>query len=143
MLERVYHHGHDILRVRVVRDLPSSARSRAVTERLAAKHSWAVLSHAGTPAAPTPTTLFTEITARGYQGGPTLVRHYLHQFRTTTYIPQPSMKPPSVRRVVGWIMTDPVALDPADQTRLDAVLAASPSLTTLTRSRPRVRSHDD
>jgi transposase len=42
------------------------------------------------------------------------------------------MKPPSVRRVVGWIMTDPATLDSADQTRLDAVLAASPSLTALT-----------
>ncbi|WP_410677159.1 transposase [Amycolatopsis sp. cmx-4-68] len=76
-------------------------------------------------------TLFTEITARGYQGGPTLVRDYLHQFRTVTRIPQPPRKPPSVRRVAGWIMTKPANLDPADQTRLDAILAASPSLTAL------------
>jgi hypothetical protein len=42
--ERVYHHGRDILRVRVVRDLHSAARSRAVTERLTASHGWAVLA---------------------------------------------------------------------------------------------------
>ena len=76
--------------------------------------------------------LFTEITARGYPGGPTVVRHYLRQFRTTTRISRPSRKPPSVRRVVGWIMTDPATLDPADQQRLDAILATSPPLTALT-----------
>nr|WP_233520273.1 ISL3 family transposase [Prauserella sp. PE36] len=77
------------------------------------------------------TTLFTEITARGYRGGPTLVRDYLHQFRTATHIPHPPRKPPSVRRVVGWIMSDPATLDPVDQTRLDAILATSPPLTAL------------
>jgi transposase len=77
------------------------------------------------------TVLFTEITARGYRGGPTLVRHYLHQFRTTARIPPPPRKPPSVRRVVSWMMTDPAAIDPADQQRLDAILAASPPLNAL------------
>jgi len=76
-------------------------------------------------------TLLAEITARGYRGGPTVVRHYLHQFRTTKRIPRPPRKPPSVRRVVGWIMTDPATIDLADQRRLDAVLAASPDLTVL------------
>jgi hypothetical protein len=76
-------------------------------------------------------TLLAEITARGYRGGPTLVRHYLHQFRTTKRITPPPGKPPSVRRVVGWIMTDPTTIDPADQRRLDAILAASPHLASL------------
>jgi len=76
--------------------------------------------------------LFTEITARGYPGEPTAVRHYLRQFRTTIRIPQPPRTPPSVRRVVGWIMTDPATLDPANQQRLDAILATSPTLTALT-----------
>jgi transposase len=75
--------------------------------------------------------LLTEITARGYQGGATLLRHYLHQFRTTAHIPRPPRKPPSVRRVVGWIMTDPATMNPADQQRLDAILAASPHLNAL------------
>jgi hypothetical protein len=59
------------------------------------------------------------------------VREYLHQFRTLADIPLPPRKPPSVRRVVGWIMTDPTAIDPTDQQRLDAILAASPAPSTL------------
>lgn len=77
------------------------------------------------------TALFTEITARGYRGGKTLVRQYLSQFRTTSRAPRPPHKPPSVRRVVGWIMTDPPNMDKTDQQKLDAVLAASPQLTAL------------
>jgi hypothetical protein len=76
-------------------------------------------------------TLFAEITARGYRGGPTAVRHYLRQFRTTTCITRPARKPPSVRRVAGWIMTDPATIDPANQLQLDAILDASPHLTAL------------
>lgn len=75
--------------------------------------------------------LVTEITARGYRGGPTLVRHYLRQFRAADHIPEPPRRPPSVRRVVSWIMTDPATIDPADQQRLDAILAPSPALTAL------------
>jgi transposase len=75
--------------------------------------------------------LFTEIAARGYRGGETVVRSYLRQLRATTRIPQPPRKPPSVRRVVSWMMTDPTAIDPDDQERLDAILAASPPLTAL------------
>lgn len=75
--------------------------------------------------------LFDEITARGYRGRPTLVRHYLHQFRAAARIPPLPRKPPSVRRVVSWIMTDPAAMDRADQQRLDAILAASPHLNAL------------
>jgi hypothetical protein len=75
--------------------------------------------------------LLAEITARGYRGGSTLVRHYLHQFRTAEQISQPPRKPPSVRRVVGWIMTDPANIDAKDQQRLDAILALSPHLTAL------------
>jgi Transposase len=75
--------------------------------------------------------LFTEITARGYRGGPTLVRHYLHGFRADADIPRPAHKLPSVRRVAGWIMTDPAKIASADQQRLDAILAANPSLNAL------------
>jgi transposase len=38
-----------------------------------------------------------------------------------------------VRRVVGWIMTDPPKMDAANQQRLDAILAASPQLAALAR----------
>ncbi|WP_020663102.1 hypothetical protein [Amycolatopsis benzoatilytica] len=44
MLERIHHHGPDTLRVRVVRDLHSAARSRAVTECLTASHRWSGLA---------------------------------------------------------------------------------------------------
>ncbi|WP_084515697.1 transposase, partial [Nocardia acidivorans] len=72
--------------------------------------------------------LFEEITARGYRGQPNLVRTYLHPFRTTAHIPTPTPAPPTVRRVTGWIMTDPTHIDPNDQRSLDAILAASPEL---------------
>jgi hypothetical protein len=61
------------------------------------------------------TVLFAEITARGYRGGQNIVRHYLHQFRTAVRIPQSPRKPPSVRRVVSWIMTDPEHMTTGDQ----------------------------
>jgi transposase len=38
-----------------------------------------------------------------------------------------------VRRVTGWIMSDPANLEPGTQRRLDAILDASPSLAALTR----------
>ncbi len=44
VLERIHHHGPDTLRVRVVRDLHSATRSRAVTERLTTSHGWSVLA---------------------------------------------------------------------------------------------------
>jgi transposase len=77
------------------------------------------------------TALFTEITARGYRGGQNVVRQYLRQFRTAVTIPAPPPRPPSVRRVVSWIMTDPPNMDATDQRKLDAILAASPQLTRL------------
>ncbi|MFS8097784.1 transposase [Lentzea alba] len=75
--------------------------------------------------------LFAEITARGYRGGQSLVRHYLHQFRTKVHIPRPPRTPPSVRQAVCWIMTDPAKIDSVDQAKLDAFLATSPQLTEL------------
>lgn len=77
------------------------------------------------------TALFTEITTRGYRGGQNVVRQYLHQFRASTRIPRPPRKPPSVRSVVSWIMTDPEHMTTANQQKLDAILAASPHLDAL------------
>ncbi|MGW1682908.1 ISL3 family transposase, partial [Saccharopolyspora sp. NPDC002376] len=75
--------------------------------------------------------LFAEIKARGYRGGQKIVREYLRPFRAASRIPKPPHKPPSVRRVVGWIMSDPDNMESKDQRRLDAILAASPQLTAL------------
>ncbi|MCX0270028.1 transposase [Nocardia zapadnayensis] len=76
--------------------------------------------------------LFQEITARGYRGSEKTVRNYLRAFRGRTRAVEPQRKPPAVRRVTGWIMTNPANLDLDDQHDLDAILAASPELAELT-----------
>ncbi|HEX5404780.1 MAG TPA: transposase [Pseudonocardiaceae bacterium] len=73
-------------------------------------------------------TLYAEITSRGYRGGQNIVRQYVRQFRAVERIPRPARKPPSVRRVVSWIMTDPEHITTTNQQKLDAILAASPDL---------------
>nr|WP_280370046.1 ISL3 family transposase [Nocardia wallacei] len=77
------------------------------------------------------TQLFHEIQDLGYRGGAKIVLHYLHAFRTVGHLPRPVPKPPSVRRAVSWIMSDPTGLDPDDRQRLDAILAAGPELARL------------
>ncbi len=77
------------------------------------------------------TELFHEIKARGYQGSAKIVMNYLHPFRTTGRVPRLVRKPPSVRRVVTWIMTDPANLEPEDRQQLETIMAASPELTGL------------
>ncbi len=61
-----------------------------------------------------------------------MVRNYLQPFRALAHIPAPPPKPPTVRKVVNWIMTNPDALAPEHRARLDAILAASPQLAALT-----------
>lgn len=75
--------------------------------------------------------LFAEIKARGYHGSQTIVREYLRSFRAASRIPEPPRKPPSVRRVAGWIMSAPDNMKPEDQRRLDAIFDASPQLAAL------------
>jgi transposase len=77
------------------------------------------------------TDLFAEIKARGYRGGQKIVRQYLHPFRTAGCVPAPARKPPSARRVVSWIMSDPATMEADNRHRLDAILAASPQLAAL------------
>ncbi|MGW6332160.1 ISL3 family transposase [Nocardia rhamnosiphila] len=77
------------------------------------------------------TQLFGEIQKLGYHGSMKTLLNYLQPFRTTGHIPRPAPKPPSVRRVVSWIMSDPDRIDPHDQQRLDAILATSTELTAL------------
>ncbi|MEV2221763.1 ISL3 family transposase [Nocardia vinacea] len=78
------------------------------------------------------TQLFEEIKARGYQGSEKLVRKYLQPFRSSAHIPAPPPKPPTVRKVVSWIMTNPATIAPEHRARLDSILAASPELAALT-----------
>lgn len=77
--------------------------------------------------------LLAEIRDRGDTGGVQILRKYLRTLRIAgpdqeTDTPP---KPPSVRRVTGWIMSDPANLEPSTQRRLDAILAASPPLAAL------------
>ena len=75
--------------------------------------------------------LLVEITHHGYRGSYELLRDYLRPFRTTGHATPSPPAPPTVRRVTGWIMTDPQNMDPDDQQVLDAVLARSPALAAL------------
>ncbi|MGQ4616274.1 ISL3 family transposase [Nocardia sp. R7R-8] len=77
------------------------------------------------------TQLFQEIKARGYQGSEKLVRNYLQPFRALTHAPAAPPKPPTVRTVVSWIMTNPDTLAAEHRASLDAILAVSPELTAL------------
>ena len=57
------------------------------------------------------TQLFREIAARGYRGGELAVQRYLRRFRHGRgTAPRPGPKPPAVREVTRWIMTDPTRL---------------------------------
>ncbi|MGW4720933.1 ISL3 family transposase [Nocardia sp. NPDC004260] len=78
------------------------------------------------------TLLAHEIRELGYRGSTKTVLNYLHPFRGTGQVAvRFSRKPPSVRRVVAWIMSDPAHLDPDNRRRLDAILAGSAELTVL------------
>lgn len=77
------------------------------------------------------TQLFGEISELGYHASKKVVLNYLHPFRSTGRVPRPARKPPSVHRVVSWMMSDPARVDPGDQQRLDAILATSTELTAL------------
>jgi hypothetical protein len=76
--------------------------------------------------------LWQEIRARGYQGSRRQVRGYLARFRASTAAPAPA--PPKARAVTAWIMTHPGRLADADKASLDAILAASPELASVTAS---------
>jgi transposase len=75
--------------------------------------------------------LTDEIRAVGYRGSAQTVRRYLHPFRATRTAPPPVPDPPKVRRLSGWIMTDPDHLDPNDQAQLDDARARCPHLDAL------------
>ncbi|WP_067897214.1 ISL3 family transposase [Nocardia vaccinii] len=78
------------------------------------------------------TQLFEEIKARGYRGSEKLVRNYLQPFRAHTHVPVAQPKPPTVRKVVAWIMTNPDTLATEHRASLDSILTASPDLAALT-----------
>ena len=77
---------------------------------------------------------FRELRQRGYQGGQSYVRQYLARFRATGAFPEPKPAAPKVRAVTSWIMTSPANLADADSASLEAILDASPELTSVTES---------
>jgi transposase len=82
--------------------------------------------------------LWKEITAQGYTGGYGAVSAYIRPMRTT---PQPvGTRPPSARRVAGWIATHPDNLAEQHRPVLTSVLVQCPELDALTRH---VRSFAD
>ncbi|MCI2424381.1 ISL3 family transposase [Saccharopolyspora sp. K220] len=80
------------------------------------------------------TQLTREITALGYSGTEQQVQRYLRRFRTNTrQIAVPAPRPPSVRDITRWIMSDPANLAEQDMTRLDTIQKRSDDLNRLTR----------
>ncbi|MFI9735961.1 ISL3 family transposase [Nocardia sp. NPDC052278] len=77
------------------------------------------------------TELFREIQPLGYRGSVKILLNYLQPFRATGQARPPARKPPAVRRVASWIMSDPARLHQEHRQQLDAILDASPELTTL------------
>lgn len=79
------------------------------------------------------TALFREIRQLGYPGGELAVQRYLRRFRAGRgHAPVPGPKPPSVRKVTSWIMTDPDHLPAEDTATLQGIRRRDPDLDRLT-----------
>jgi transposase len=77
--------------------------------------------------------LTEEIATQGYTGSHQTVRRYLQPFRELLTAPPMPPAVPKVRRVTGWIMTDPDNLDPDQQQKLTHVLARCSHLDAVSR----------
>jgi transposase len=79
------------------------------------------------------TRLFREIKELGYPGGELAVQRYLRRFRHGRgHAPDPGPKPPSVREVTSWIMTDPEHLHDNDTNKLNNIRGRDADLDRLT-----------
>jgi transposase len=74
------------------------------------------------------TTLLAEIRASGYTGSHNLLDRYLKQGRAEN-----PLADPSVRRLTGWIMADPVHLTDEHRTHRDKLTATCPQMTAVNR----------
>lgn len=78
--------------------------------------------------------LTREIIPMGYTGTEQQVQRYLRRFRTGTgQIAVPPPRPPSVRDITRWIMSDPDNLEQKDTASLARIRKASKDLNRLTR----------
>ncbi len=77
--------------------------------------------------------LTREIIPRGYSGTEQQVQRYLRRFPTSTsQVTVPPPRPPSVRDITRWIMTDPANLDQKDTTSLATIPKTNEDLRRLT-----------
>ncbi|MEW2402018.1 transposase [Streptomyces sp. NPDC046862] len=74
------------------------------------------------------TRLFEELRERGYRGGLTVVRRYVHQLREAFPQADPPRRPPSVRDVTSWLTRHPDHLDEDRTQQLKTVLSRCPEL---------------
>jgi transposase len=75
------------------------------------------------------TQLFREIAQQGYRGGELAVQRYLRRFRHGRgTAPLPGPKPPAIREVTRWIMTDPARLGDEHATALARICARDPDI---------------
>ncbi|MCA2230500.1 ISL3 family transposase [Nonomuraea aurantiaca] len=77
--------------------------------------------------------LFAELHERGYRGSRRTVRRYLAPLRAAAATPDLPPAPPTVREATRWITSHPDHLTAQDETRLDALLKRSPTLSDLAR----------
>ncbi|MFF0042945.1 ISL3 family transposase [Streptomyces mirabilis] len=72
--------------------------------------------------------LFEELQERGYEGGESVVKKYIHKLREVSPHADPPRRHPSVRDVTSWITRHPDRLDDDQAQRLKAVLTRCPQL---------------
>ncbi|MFJ9248619.1 ISL3 family transposase [Streptomyces sp. NPDC101776] len=72
--------------------------------------------------------LFEELQERGYEGGESVVKTYIHKLRGVFPHADPPRRHPSVRDVTSWITRHPDRLDDDQAQRLKAVLTRCPQL---------------
>ncbi|MGY4103958.1 ISL3 family transposase [Nocardia sp. R16R-3T] len=76
--------------------------------------------------------LTREIAEKGYPGTEQQVQRYLRRYRTRTgHMPVPAPRPPSVRKITRWVMTDPANLAADDTTSLRKLRKRSKDLNRL------------
>ncbi len=79
------------------------------------------------------TQLYREIKELGYPGGELAVQRHLRRYRTGRgHAPAPGPKPPSVREVTSWIMTNPEHLHDKDADKLHRLRERDSDLDRLT-----------
>ncbi|MFF0142591.1 transposase [Streptomyces sp. NPDC005227] len=72
--------------------------------------------------------LFEELQERGYEGGESVVKKYIHKLREVFPHADPPRRHPSVRDVTSWITRHPDRLDDEQAQRLKAILTRCPHL---------------